>query len=371
LAIVGVMRRSEFAMADDEALAFLQSQVGFHLASTTADGAPLLRTLHGVVVDGYLAFHSAPKGEKTGALGRSAVAVAEEIVAVVPSTFFDPVRACPATTYYRSVAVHGAVEEIADPSVKARVLQALMAALQPTGGYHPITHSDPLYRATVNGILVAGIKLDDVHGKAKLAQNRKPAEITALLTSLWRRGDDGDVRAIELIRAANPTAALPEFLHAPDGITIHPWLPATAADDAAALLAGSYWNTDYTAHQIARAHRGSAGWIGARDRSGRLIASARVLADGGKLAWIYDVIVAPSHRGLGIGHALLRVLLDHPMVRSVGRVMLGTRDAQSLYSQFGFVDRAELPSRGFTTTDMVLLRTGSATNVALSAVSDP
>ena len=106
------MRRTEFAMAPAEARAFLAAQATFHLATTTPDGAPVLRTLHGVLVDDYLAFHSAPKGEKATTLGRPAVAVAEEVIAVAPSTFFDPVKACPATTYYRSVAVHGVLEEL-------------------------------------------------------------------------------------------------------------------------------------------------------------------------------------------------------------------------------------------------------------------
>lgn len=350
------MRRSEFAMSAADAHAFLAAQPAFHLASTTPDGAPVLRTLHGVIVDGWLAFHSAPKGEKTSVLGRPAVASCEDTVAVVPSTFFDPVRACPATTYYRSVQVHGTVEAIDDPPLKARALQALMDKLQPPGGYVPITHDDPLYRAAVNGLLVAGLRLDRVDGKAKLAQNRKPAEVAALLTSLWQRGDAGDPRAVELVRAANPDAPTPDFLRAPDGATLHAWLPASDAPAAAALLDGSYWNDVFTAAQIARAHVGSSAWIGARDRAGTLVASARALADGGKLAWIYDVIVAPAWRGHGLGKRLVELLLDHPTVRGTSRIMLGTRDAQDLYARYGFVDRAAAPPRGFPTTDMLLIR---------------
>jgi len=353
------MRRSEFAMTAAEAHQFLAEQAAFHLASTRPDGAPILRTLHGVIVDGWLAFHSSPKGEKTSVVGRAAVAASEDTVAVVPSTFFDPVRACPATTYYRSVQVHGVVEELTDPPLKARALQALMDKLQPPGGYAPITHDDPLYRAAVNGLLVAGLRLDHVDGKAKLAQNRKPHELTALLDSLWRRGDVGDPRALELVRAANPDATAPAFLAAPAGTTLHVWLPATDAPAVAALLEGSYWNRDFTAAQIARAHRGSSAWIGARDGTGAVIASARALADGGKLAWIYDVIVAPPWRGRGLGKRLVELLLDHPTVRGTSRVMLGTRDAQPLYAAYGFVDRAALPPRDFVTTDMVLVRSTS------------
>jgi GNAT superfamily N-acetyltransferase/nitroimidazol reductase NimA-like FMN-containing flavoprotein (pyridoxamine 5'-phosphate oxidase superfamily) len=353
------MRRREFAMSPAEARAFLATRSVFQLASTTPDGEPLLRTLHGVVVDDLLAFHAAPKGEKSESVGRAAVAVADELVATVPSTFFDPVRACPATTYYRSVAVHGAIEEVTDRAHKARVLQALMEKLQPEGGHAPITADDPLYRPAVNGLLVAGLRLERVVGKAKLAQNRSPAEVTALLESLWRRGDPGDTRALELIRDANPDAAAPDFLRGPDGVTLHAWLPDDAAEAVAALLDGTYWNAGLSPARLAAAQRGSTAWIGARDASGRVIASARAISDGAKRAWIYDVIVAPAWRGRGLGAALMRVLLDHPAVRAVTTVMLGTRDAQPLYARFGFVERDALPPRGFDSTDMVLTRPGA------------
>ena len=203
------MRRREFEMSPEEAHALLAELPTIHLASTLEDGAPVFRTLHGVVDDGWIAFHSAPKGEKTSLIGRPAVLCSEEIVATVPSTFFDPVMACPATTYYRSVQVRGTVIELEDREQKARVLQRLMEKLQPEGGYAPISRPDgsydPMYRASVRGLLVAGVRIaDNLTGKAKLAQNRKPAELAELLTSLWQRGAAGDLRALELIRAATP-----------------------------------------------------------------------------------------------------------------------------------------------------------------------
>lgn len=354
------MRRAEFAMSIAEARALLAELPVVHLASTLPDGSPVLRTVNSVVVDDWVAFHAAPKGEKTGFLGRAAVLQAEEDLGMVPSTFFDPEKACPATTYYRSVQVHGVVEEITDLPQKARVLQALMEKLQPEGGHIPITADHPHYKGPVNGLLVAGVRLERITGKAKLAQNRKPPEIAGLLTSLWRRGLPGDARTLELIRAANPAAPTPPFLAAPptaEGVTLHAWFPPDAADDVATLLAGEYWNTGAFSHdEIRRAHASGNPWVGARDGDGRVIASARAISDGSKLAWIYDVIVAPAWRGSGLGQAVTRLLLDHPAVRGARRVLLGTRDAQSLYARFGFVDRDRLPPRGFATTEMVLIR---------------
>ncbi len=351
------MRRTEFEMTRDDARALIGELPVMHLASTLPDGTPVLRSLHGFVTVGWLAFHSAPKGEKTSLIGRPAVIMSEETVATVPSTFFDAEKACPATTYYRSVQVEGVIEEIEEPTAKAAALQALMEKLQPEGGYVPITAEHPHYRAAVKGILIAGVRLERIAGKAKLAQNRKPPEVTRLLESLWRRGEPGDARAIELIRAANPAAPTPSFLAAPPETTLHGWLPPSAADAAAAMLVDEYWNVGVFGHdELARAHRGSSAWVGARDRSGRLIASARAIADGAKLAWIYDVIVAHDWRGHGLGQAVMRLLLDHPQVRGTRRLFLGTRDAQTLYERFGFVDVDQAPPRPFPTTNMILMR---------------
>ncbi len=86
-------------------------------------------------------------------------------------------------------------------------------------------------------------------------------------------------------------------------------------------------------------HRAASAWVGARAPDGTLVASARALSDG-KVAWIYDVVVASPLRGRGLGKRLMTLLLDHPAVRGAARVKLDTRDAQELYARFGFVDAA-------------------------------
>jgi GNAT superfamily N-acetyltransferase/nitroimidazol reductase NimA-like FMN-containing flavoprotein (pyridoxamine 5'-phosphate oxidase superfamily) len=344
-------------MTRHEALRFLRGAREFHLAGVDAQGRPVLRTLNGVVVDDVLCFHASPKGEKTSLVGRLVVASVEEHVAGVPSYFVDPERACPATTLYRAVQVHGVLEPIEAPEAKARVLQALMEKLQPEGGHAPIHAEHPLYRAPVRGLLIAGLRLDDVTGKAKLAQNRSPAERRVVLERLWARGD---ARAVELIRQANPGDEPPPFLASPPGTTLHAWLPPEEAPEAAALLRGAYWNDEFTEAQLARAHAGSAVWVGARDAQGRLIASARVIADGGKIAWLYDVWVVEPWRGRGLGAAVVRLALDHAVVRASNRVLLGTRDAQGLYAKFGFVPRTALPPRPWSSTEMVRLASPSS-----------
>lgn len=69
---------------------------------------------------------------------------------------------------------------------------------------------------------------------------------------------------------------------------------------------------------------------------GQQIACARVLTDSSRMAYLGDVFVDAEYRGRGYGEALVRFVVDHPVVADCERVLLGTRDAQALYHKFGF-----------------------------------
>ncbi len=343
-------------MKEAEAISFLADARLTHVALVGPSGEPILRTYNAVWALGAVAFHAAPAGEKMEGLGRPAVASVEEVVASIPSYFLDPERACPATTLYRSVQVHGVLEEVTDVAEKARVLSAIMAKYQPEGGHVPISAEHPLYAKVVAGLLVARIVPRQLDGKAKLGQNRTPAERVRLCEKLWERGGEGDAVAIERILEANPSTAVPGFLAGPKGTRLVCAPGPRDAEAAATMLDGLYWNGPFSKAELVRAHAGSQAWVGARDEDGVLVASARAVSDNTKHAWIYDVVVAPERRGQGLGGAVVRLLLSHPAVRGARFVHLGTRDAHGLYRKFGFVDEGEMPKKSYVSTIMHLVR---------------
>lgn len=332
-------------MPDDEARALLARLPHIELASCSTGSDPILRTLDFAVLDDAVVFHGAPAGEKLEFDGRRAVVAASETVAKIPSYFLDPLRACPATTLYRSVQVHGTVETVHDNAIKARALEALMQKYQPEGGYRPMDHRDPLYAKAIAGLLVMRVPIERIDGKAKLAQNRSPADVQTLCERLWQRGGPGDLAAIEAIRAANPSVPDADFLRAPDGVRLVCACDAREESAMLGLLRDQYWNVGVGDERLLQAHRRSAVWVGARDERGELVATARALADGGKFANIYDVAVHSAWRGRGVGEAVIRLLMAHPLVRDVRRAWLRTRDAEGFYRRFGFEvsARAEAP----------------------------
>lgn len=78
----------------------------------------------------------------------------------------------------------------------------------------------------------------------------------------------------------------------------------------------------------------------------QLIGFARVTSDCIYRATIWDVVIHPDYRDLGLGSKLVETVLSHPRVRWVERVYLMTTHQQGFYEKIGF--------QANTTTTMVL-----------------
>jgi nitroimidazol reductase NimA-like FMN-containing flavoprotein (pyridoxamine 5'-phosphate oxidase superfamily) len=134
-----------FRMGRADAVELLRDAQSVYFATTSQTGEPIFRTMNAAVLDGTIGFHGAATGEKTFAMNRPVVVSAVDQVASLPSYFVDPERACPATTLYRSVQVHGVLTPIESGARKARVLAALMDKHQPEGGFVALDHEHALY----------------------------------------------------------------------------------------------------------------------------------------------------------------------------------------------------------------------------------
>lgn len=102
-----------------------------------------------------------------------------------------------------------------------------------------------------------------------------------------------------------------------------------------AMLREAYWSPGIPRETVARATSHSLCAI-ARDEAGMLIGFARAVTDRAVFAWLCDVIIAPEHRGKGLGRGLVRTLMEHPDTQTVRRWMLGTADAHGVYAVLGF-----------------------------------
>ncbi len=346
-------------LTDADALRFLADRSVVHLAGVGPDGVALMRPLHTALLDGDLFFHGAD-GAKGTLAGQTVSVAGHEVVANLPSWFFHPTRACPATTWYVAAEVRGVLRPVEALRDKARALAALTARHQPEGGYAPITGDDQRYRAALQRLAVWRLAPATFRSRVKLGQHLPAARVAGVMRHLWRRGDPGDVEAIERIHLAHADRPWPDALRGPHGLRLLPAVDARRAAEAASLLHGAYWLGGQPPDRIAAAQRSATAWVGAVDAQGALVACARALSDRVRVAWIYDVVVAPAWRGRGVGAAVVRTLLDHPAVRDAVGVRLGTVDAAPFYERFGFETLGTLPGSVGPATEMRLSRRPSA-----------
>lgn len=310
-----------FALTEAQALAELGRIGVIRLAAATPEG-PLLRTFDGVVHEGAICFHGGDHGDKLELVGREVMVSAEEVVAHLPSWFFDERRACPATTYYRSVHAWGTLERVDDRCGKAAVLQALMERLQPEGRHQPLTGDHPLYAGVLDSLLVARIRPTRIVGKAKLGQHKGAATIARALEGLWQRGAPGDLAALRAVRDAHPERPTPAWMRGPDGLTFEVAPDAREVEAVVALLASRDAATEgVEPARIRAAHLASPAWIVAKDVEGTVVATARAIADGAELAIVLDVAVRPEPRDRGLEPALMSLLRQHPRLRGARRVL--------------------------------------------------
>ena len=100
------------------------------------------------------------------------------------------------------------------------------------------------------------------------------------------------------------------------------------------FLRTSYWAEGRSREIVERSIRNSLCF--AAYSGGRQVAFARVITDRAVFAYLADVFVVPEFRRRGVSKALLRAVLAHPDLQTLRTFSLGTRDAHSLYAQFGF-----------------------------------
>ena len=100
------------------------------------------------------------------------------------------------------------------------------------------------------------------------------------------------------------------------------------------LSESSYWASGIPRDLLERAIENSL-CFGAYDDD-MLVGFARAVTDYATFAYICDVFVLPTHRGQGVAKQLMEAIKNHPDLQRLRRWHLLTRDAHSLYAEFGF-----------------------------------
>lgn len=101
------------------------------------------------------------------------------------------------------------------------------------------------------------------------------------------------------------------------------------------VICNSYWAQGISQELLRKALANSL-CFGVFDKDKQQVAFGRLITDKATFAYLADVFVLESHRGLGLSKLMMTSIMGHPDVQGLRRIMLATRDAHGLYAQFGF-----------------------------------
>lgn len=77
-------------------------------------------------------------------------------------------------------------------------------------------------------------------------------------------------------------------------------------------------------------------------KDGVQVGYARLISDYSTIAYLADVYVEEKHRGQGLSKKMIEVLLELDWVKGLRKILLGTLDAHSLYTRYGFEPLGEI-----------------------------
>jgi len=105
-------------------------------------------------------------------------------------------------------------------------------------------------------------------------------------------------------------------------------------DAIAEMLTRAYWARGRPRERVDRSLANSL-VFGLYDGE-KQIGLARIISDYAIFAYLCDVFIQEDYRGQGLGKWLMQTVHSHPDLQGLRRWTLATRDAHSLYSQFGW-----------------------------------
>lgn len=101
------------------------------------------------------------------------------------------------------------------------------------------------------------------------------------------------------------------------------------------FISTSYWAQGIPKSTLEKAVLNSF-CFGVFESSGSQVGFARLITDKATFAYLADVFILESHRGIGLSKWLVKTIVEHPDLQDLRRMVLATRDAHGLYSQYGF-----------------------------------
>jgi GNAT superfamily N-acetyltransferase len=96
----------------------------------------------------------------------------------------------------------------------------------------------------------------------------------------------------------------------------------------------AYWSKGIPRDIVVESIRNSLNF-GLYDKE-KQVGYARVVSDFATIAYLGDVFILPTHRGMGLSKKMMKEVMSHPKLQGLRRWVLLTSDAHGLYREFGW-----------------------------------
>lgn len=105
------------------------------------------------------------------------------------------------------------------------------------------------------------------------------------------------------------------------------------------LYKNEFWSKQRTYQNVSKMLAASDIIIALVDESKQLIGFTRILTDFVYRATVYDVIIKPTHRKMGLGAKLLDIVINHPQLQEVEQIALYCLPEMiPFYQRWGFTN---------------------------------
>ena len=116
-------------------------------------------------------------------------------------------------------------------------------------------------------------------------------------------------------------------------------LTESQVSDLMDLYKNEFWSDKRTREDVVKMLAGTDVIIGLVDECDRLIGITRVLTDFVYRAMIFDVIIKPTHRKMGLGAKLMDAVLNHHKLQTVEHFyLICLPNMMPFYERWGFSD---------------------------------
>lgn len=196
------MKNSVFSVTDNDLIIDILAQSSHGTLALCADNIPYAVPVNFIYQTDTLYFHGSHKGRKADMLVRNPEASFSVIepYSLIKSFYVDDEGlACPATQFFKSVIMSGAVQLIEDLAEKRLALAALMKKLQPEGGYQDF--ADPIYDKHLRATAVFKLVPRELSCKFKFGQQVSEARFNRIIQHLHASGTPLDLKTIALMQA--------------------------------------------------------------------------------------------------------------------------------------------------------------------------